>query len=418
MFLTLSLISTHTAHAQWNPDALAFSQSFYSDFPGAYTASAWNSIKMNFTIPQYPQGSLKIDLKSKHFKSGKLPGLIYLQKDKEGNLSKAPLMLHIPGIFSDIRDLQSFRVLDDFASRGFHTIVIPNPWSAQYIEEGAQDMPGYMESESTAILDIISQVKESLLQGDLVSDVHLSGNSYGGFLVAVIAALDAESPHPIVTGQTTITAPPYQVKHALNALDKLMIDFKDIYDNLSDLDKLVILQSYRSAKKETDLFLVARKLAPAFIAFPGFNEFLGRTMVAVNKMKQVGVVPEFKTESDFLKWSHSYNFDRYTAEFNPEILPLMLSEIGRIDYWIQRSLAAGNKRIRMISAANDFINVGDLHRMEKIPAENYILIPKGGHSGFTGFPWYKQFMNYIYGEPKELPRIPAPHLPPSPTPGH
>jgi hypothetical protein len=392
LILSLSLLAA-SAEARWPASVRATVLAYSNPFPDPHVATVWGGARADsLKLVNIPNAN-KVRFQTERFAKGSLETILSLRQSKDGRVIRAPLLVYLPGIFSELEGGQSLRGLSLFTERGFHVLVIPSPWALSYIEGRPENLPGHVEAEATIILEIIAQARQRYSELGYFDSIHLAGSSYGGFLSSVVVAKDAEG-QKLINGQTTIFGPPLRLGHGMARLDALMDAEAVTFRGISEADMAILYLNIAIAKKQGDVFPAAIRKAPCLLAFGGFQSELVKSVELMDRLYQFPLVPS-RQEANYNSWKFGLRFRDYVRDVAPSVADVM-SGADNLLVWLGRAEKAGNPRYRVMTAADDLLNLSTSWPTDD--PERIIVLPTGGHLGYMALPWFKKFLNAAYAE--------------------
>lgn len=396
--------NTLFANSSWSPGLRNHAKSFQNAFEDGFASSLRGACfnlsraysKMVVPIEDW-EGNTTAN------ESGKLPMKVGLQRGKDGKPRRAPLAFYIPGAFNNLSSRQPKRWMDELTQRGYHTVVFPNPWGTQFIKEKSHEAVGHVLNEGKAIYDSMRDVFSRLDENDLIlGPVRLLGVSYGGFLTAMISAWDAENPEPILSMDSTIMSPPFQLGETLDRLDQYLDATADPFNGMNIASKLLKFRNFCKKESQSELEEGQLHEAMGLVSYVGFHDMMVNSVKVFDKVKGYDKIPDRHLGSlspKFRKWKKEFNFNGYIDTYDSSIRDLLKSEKGTLKYWVQRASDAGYNRVRVLVAVDDFLNDGSKWDG---PKEKLITLPDGGHYGYRHLDWYESFINLAFGDEREI----------------
>ena len=82
--------------------------------------------------------------------------MIVQESSEFENAEAAPLMIALPGMFGNFRNRGARRLLQAFASRGYHVVVPSNPWSRRFIRDQPDFHTGDILAEANFVRELIA----------------------------------------------------------------------------------------------------------------------------------------------------------------------------------------------------------------------------------------------------------------------
>jgi hypothetical protein len=398
------LVFSGPAHAEWSDAAHKLADQFVSVFEDTYVATSWGAVHMQL---QLPSTSAKIEEKQISTPGYELPFhfkqalLRKCGKKKCGRVVKAPLMIFLPGMFSDIKSYRTDRFIDLFTDRGYHVVLLPNTWSPDAIAQRPRMLPGDIQPEATAMQQAATRIIANIHAdfGDVISSVNLSGESYGTILSSVFLDTDRRSTNSIITGSTTLISPIMQMNDTLDTLDESMDRVLPEFEKWNFSDVVQNFFGYLTAKTQTDLSAAQVHAGEIFFSFEGFNPNLVKTINAMEDTFHFGKVPVFKNDDEKKAWTDHTRFKAtYFNQYAPGLAAKYQGEKGSLAYWLGGSGWLTNGKLRVLFSLDDFVNAKNPNDARNTfrPADQ-IALPHGGHSGFLSYPWFDQFAPVALG---------------------
>jgi hypothetical protein len=389
---------TSTARAEWSPSALRWAERF-GDGPVLFdseAATVWGAVNAERYQP-YRIRYEDWELPSKEFQTRALPVLAAPRKGGQDYLI-APLMIILPGVFSSADSAGSLRLLRLFSARGFHAVAIANAWSSQYLAHLPLANPGDMEDEAKIVLRAIRSIIHKIGKQN-IAGVYLAGESYGAFLGAITANIDAFSPEPVIDQQITLMSPPLQMGLAIQNLDRGIDQTQALYENecYGNWETFSFAWELWFAESEASFSPELKKCCPALV-MNTFQGSLRESAELMNETKELGLVPSPEIDPEaYLAWRRSLRFQSFEETFTPENLGKIWGPQGSLAFWLSTTPLSYRKRIQVISAEDDFLNVGASWQQPGVVGpKSLILLPWGGHTGFEGLSAFDQLLKIVF----------------------
>lgn len=298
---------------------------------------------------------------------------------------KAPLYIYIPGLFSSVDDKESKRQLSVFSKLGYHVLTFPNPMSADdFLKKKPSFKPGHFTEEAALLYRAIKHHFRKLRDRGLIDGVvHLSGVSYGAFMAAIIAKMDAEQSN-IINGTTTVIAPPFHFGKSVLKIDEYIRESKGEFAGIGFAKKyqryLDVCHGRRPNKKD--------EWAQGIVIFHAFQERMINAMEVYRKHHNISGDPMGDPD-----WKENMVFMDYFNEYAPELLPLLNSDRSEILNWINEANQLG-KRVRVLTSDDDWLNdIGDWKQMDY---RHKMIFDEGGHYGFRHLNWWDELLEIDY----------------------
>ena len=360
-------------------------------FEDPYIYSVWGS-RRNLVFKENPGNVKRGKVTSEHFYKGEL---IYRFGKARKVKGKAPLMIYLPGIFSRLISVQNNRMLKTFRKEGLHTLVFPNPLATDFIKQGPKYQAGNPLVEAEVIYQAIRDLVAKFNQDEILNgEIHLAGVSYGGFLSAVIAGLDASHEKPIITGNVTVISPPYNFLASMKRLDELAESTEEEYASSGLLRvlkrSLAIFGLDGRGEVNEDHLWDSRGIVAHFVFKEGFIKALRR----YNKFNNQLNIPRKRKEYE--KWYNEMTFSGYYKKYAFDSYQELDSAKGVIDYWMDLYNRNTGKFVRVVTAKDDFLNDESGRDWDRYSLDQVVVLENGGHFGFRKEEWFDKFLREIY----------------------
>ncbi len=378
------------AQARWSSRSLSYADRNFGEFPGPRSLP----LETRGDLATVFGGGLrevrfKEDLDSDELRV-KIPQTF--KKDLKVFLRKqnhvAPLLVFIPGIFSNADDGIARGTVKWFSSMGYHVLTLPNCWSEDFAKAQPIFKEEYPGGEASAVMQVTKLVIAQALGKKNISSVQIMGESLGALTASVVYAKDSRSAHPIFDGGATLTWPPIVLHEAMKKIDEMMKDTDALYTtkchgSIKSLKtKWRILHGqylFRPTEEEIEC-------APSIVAQYSFRRELVKLAKIINKTEGLGrTVPD---NLDFRSFIKGYA-PRYVAALSSA------DRYGQIQYWLQEADAQAAKNIRILTSEDDFLNQHVSWNFAGLlgPDQSQLIIAHwGGHIGLTNTKAYEGLM--------------------------
>lgn len=392
--LAISFPGKSFSQGPWSADVLEHIDNYFHPLENGFVSTVNGQCRgPNIYYWQMVTRVQNFRVRSSYMASKELPVKIGLQKNRDGEVIKAPVMFIIPGAFNNLSSRLPRQITDAFTKLGYHTVTFPNPWGTQYIEEKPLHPTGSIVQEGESLYEGMRYIHQAFKEQDILSgEVKVYGVSYGGFLSVMINAMDAESNDPIINGDVTSVSPPFNLAQTLDRLDGF----------ISETQPFIGIGLFSTIRKGLGLCLLKEndsvdseniKNAKGLTISTGFHSNLISSLMAYDKAWNLGSVPHSRLGSYspvFRRWMKGMSFTRFYETYNPQGLESVRSDEGDLYAWMRRAQNAGNYHARVIVSQDDFLNEND-----ELPEDSYseetVILPNGGHYGFRSLNWYQQF---------------------------
>jgi len=420
IFIKIFVFLLMVAHGfcDWNPELRRLAEEYMAHHEDKFLSSLTGSCHYTDSfLKEIPVAIETWEVPSSMMEKGSLPVLVGLQRDEESNIKPAPLIFYVPGSFVNLDDSQPRRWMAEFTTLGYHTVVFPNPWGTQFVEQVPKGRLGSIQWEAESLYQVLKDVHTRLLDENVLSGtVRLAGVSSGGFFSSAISAMDAESQNPVID-EATLISPPVHFGRTLDRLDELIDQSREPYQ---DMFRLKLYWKYRnlcSLGSEDPVSEDDLTDAAGIAVFAGFYEELVNSVKAYDRVKGIDAVPRgfFNwLNPKYRQWRKNFSFENYFKKYNPESKEIVQGKTGHVYYWISRAYKAGFSNFRILTTTDDFLNDAALwagynenplrlefdsrygilegqEEWEEI-SDDVLVLQNGGHYGFRGSPWFNNFI--------------------------
>lgn len=399
VFLLVNVISNAFG---WNQKIHKSTKKHQHPFTDSFVSTVWGQCYAE--DPEYDSmpGKVKnITISSHHFFTQRMSAKIGKVTGANGNEIKAPLIVFIPGAFSNFDSDQARRFMKDFMKLKYHILVMPNPWGVQYATFEPISQVGNIESEALQLYDAIRESYRKLERENAIfKEVRLVGVSYGAFLVNMIGALNAKDKSPIPIKDITCFAPPYHLGKTLKRMDKYLAEGKKYYDNLSLASKLIKLIRICRLKKQREVTASLSNDAKLLTLYGFFHEALVKSLVKHDEIWSTGKIPYRQLgqlSSQYNRWKKELNFRKYFLDYAPKALKTIEGEKGAFNYYRNITKKYASYKVRVLISKNDFINDPGVWN-KKDPS--VLLLDRGGHYGFRNDDWFQNLLYSVFKRTK------------------
>jgi hypothetical protein len=308
-------------------------------------------------------------------------------------VQKAPLALICPGSFSNLSDSAGMRLVESFASRGYHVVVMPNPLSLDYINAKAAADPGHFREESQ-VLKIFAERVVRWIGPSKIMRVEWVGESYGALLATAAASVTRASESQLLQdARVTGFGAPIDLDQSTAKLDRLIAGRIGLIEDLES-EMLDIGWDYYWADNQSDLpdtGLSSVAYADAIFSVSGFQTWL------YESTKVFAELFGFAAPARDILFSEAHA--RYRRIHDDE-LEDRRSQESRLSFWLSDYAQKGGTRARYLSARDDVI-IQDASAWTAIEVlagtGSVLLVSQGGHLGFTALAWYQEFLDANFG---------------------
>lgn len=388
IFVSLLLLSS-VAFGAWSPRAIDYANQKLGYFPGP----AGLSPEERGALATVWGGGMR-EVRFNEDLSGdeqniKLPG--YFERDLRVFLRKqdhrAPLIVVVPGVFSNADDALARGTTKWFSKLGYHVLTLPNCWSRDFARAKPLYHDDYPVGEARTVMQVTRwAIKE--IGAENISSAQLFGESLGALVVSVVYSLDSQESRPLFTAGATMTWPPIALHSAMQVLDGMMTSTAKLYDDKCHnlIKRLETKWRILRGKYILDPTHDEIECAPAVVAQYAFRKELVKLAKTVNHVNKLGRnVPKDLT------------FAKYVADYAPRYRAALAAgdHYGDLRYWLSKTSARGLQNIRILTSEDDFLNdhqSWDMPGQLDSPQDQLIVAHWGGHIGLTDTREYEGLM--------------------------
>ena len=334
---------------------------------------------------------------SEYFRAGAMK--IMIAEPKKIHWGPRPLVLLIPPVFNDGFSGVNRAAVDQLTRRGYRVAVIPNPTSPLWVSRGPNYERGDLIMESKAILELFAGIRY-YIQDKNILNTQIVGRSYGGFIAAVVKAMDANSARPMLGDQITLIGPSI---HRQKSMDKFDRELDEQYQKYLEccstrFKQLRILLNLLGANNDSELTPATHQAMGPMFAYMGFQSSLIELAEELDRTESLGVVP---TDSEAnKKWRLGFRFAHLNSQFvSPQVLKRKPADWDNLSYWLKVISQRQNMKLRVISAVDDFLS--DPQDWQDTThftynSQNLLLLSWGGHLGYEVFPEYQNLLDIMF----------------------
>jgi hypothetical protein len=356
--------------------------------------------------PRYRSLAVEVEdfrVKSPAHRQGELPVKLGLQRDGRGLLIQAPVIYVVPGAFNNLNHKQPRALMEQFSRLGHHVVMFPNPWGTQYIAHGPVAPTGSFEAEGQAIYQALRRIHHSLKAQGLIlnNESRVYGVSYGGFVAAMIAGLDAQHADPLITREITIVAPPFHIGRTLFRLDDLIDETQSYVGiGLPGLLRRFAQVCYEARSNQGD-FDDERRLkdAKGLAASQGFHAELVVSLKALDRVNGWNSIPHRTLgwlSPRYRHWYRTLNFESYFQRYMSDAFERAFAPEANLYHWIELDHGLTHGRARVLVADDDFLNDYSWSVQSDFAGPETLYLHNGGHYGFRSLHWYREFINHTF----------------------
>lgn len=421
LFIVCLALAISKSFAGWDPLVISYAKTFDTPYHDGYLSSLAATCrlqKISYEEMMVPVETWKIF--AGNLEKGFLDVGVALQRDHQDRIIRAPLAIFLPGTFGNVDTTMTNRWMDSLIKLGYHVVTLPNPFGTDFVSKVPIAKLGTITVEGQDLYLIVREIFKKLrYKHALNGTVRLIGVSLGGFFGAIITALDAEHPNPIITTDLTVFAPPFHVGRGIDRLDEVVEEFRDPFQEMGLINMYFKFRRVCNLEDPSNPGQEILFDAKGLVAFPGFYNGLMKSVSVYDKVRGLHYIPE--EENAFSQWKKRFKFATYYEDLNPEGQKLVRGKEGHIYYWLSRAYKAGGPSVRILTTTDDFFNdpgvwgtmdsnplVGtelydlmlDQQEWERI-RKDVIVLNYGGHYGFREKPWFENLIRLSFGSKKD-----------------
>lgn len=408
IFLTLlALALSVPAHAQWSLAETSVQAQYFLDFDDPYAASIWRAANspwyMASDFPNYKEEELVLNF-SQSTKKYYIKAGTFLHKDSSGQVLKRPLMVFLPGIFSNFLTPTSLMHGLFFYSKGYNVLLLSNPWSKKWIVELDLVPMGDLDFEIKTIKKMVEAFKNKFAGS--TSSVSYFGYSYGAFMAAAVAGSSLDDFQNGVKGDavvdTYLVGPPFDLFDSMVKLDNLA---DQTYSQIQSTKSLLWpALSYVNKNSQSEISDKELKKASAVAVYGGFVENFADSLRTYGYVHNIGFEPPSLAPADQRKWKRSLRFSYWIKNYLPGYDNLIAQNKVRLEFWLNKAALSSN-RIRVLTSIDDFIN--NASNLNSFSNDNrFMILPNGGHVGYMNTNWYWDLLDQSFNP--QVPRAAFP----------
>jgi pimeloyl-ACP methyl ester carboxylesterase len=319
----------------------------------------------------------------------------------------SPLVIFFPGVFGNPASGSSVMVGRQLRRARNHVVILPNPWGSVFQRARPNFMPGDFEAEARAM---VRMAKHAIARigPDRISRVEFLGESYGGFLAPVTAAVLSQTGDFDVRSVTSVSVP-YHVGNAISAIDKLADENEDAFFEqgcrwkIKGIFRLVGF-AYELLLNHKDVETYARKsvgCSSAIFAYVGFQQPLYALAEDLSRRTRNADWPKDAGE----EWRRKLRFrDFGNLFFGRDTIQIISRDSANLGYWTGLLNRRGIET-RALVAADDPLNpppgVGTQRVILSYEKDDLLVLSSGGHLGFRGEGRYRRLLRAQYDAKNE-----------------
>ena len=299
-------------------------------------------------------------------------------------VEKAPLILYNPGLFQASDSPSTTLMAEKLSSLGFHVLVIANPFSVEYASRYPVAAVGSFDKEA----ELLNEALHSFVttHDEYITKVHVLGASYGGFLSGILAALDAET-YRHIDGQVSLIGPQVNLDNTTYLLDDMINESFATFS--PKVFERIVGNAMHYGLRQAHLKGLE---SYAFFKSQGFQDRIYPPAVAASYDR---LIEKRKADPELKGWQREIRFHSSLYLYTPENVELYESETGSLDYWLARAAKADQKRVRILTACDDFTNKCEWWKglSSEFQQPAHLLIRKvGSHNAFILSGWFSNFL--------------------------
>lgn len=376
------------AYSAWDEQIVNHASKYRSKFNAPYMDTLEGACRQK----NYDKKLIRGELFRKKFKNStlhqsELSYNLVLQKDDRG-FKKAPLMLIVPGAFTNLDEDQAIMWMQLFSKRGYHIVLVPNPLGVDFLASAPQFKLGDYLREAISLSELAKATVGELQSKNLLADdIQIFGLSHGAFIASILNYHLAKS--DIEISRATLMSAPVNINDSFNHLDNQIREVYTLGLSGSLVGTLYNYIKFCSKEKDDRFSNRERRWIKLITVVQGFQKDIVKSAKAYNELHKLDLIPtsHFKRK----RWEKELSFSGFFEKFSPELFELYGSESSSLTYWIEKTRSLGKDNVRVILSDDDIINPLDapLH-------EDFLYLRGGGHFGFHHTPWFREFLKLAF----------------------
>ena len=300
-----------------------------------------------------------------------------------------PLILLIPGMFSDAKNANALRLQEQLYAAGNHVLLIANPWSTQFTEFYPEMETGQRELEADAVIGALDRVISQELGSARVKSFALMGQSYGALLATVIAGRLPAKLQPLFDERLILISPARDMAKSTKLIDVLLKETLSSYESgCTDFFSKLDFLNFSKADPYTAPSAKVLSCGKGLVVHAGFREKLLEVTRTKEKVMGNSWIPTDSAAK--AAFERSFSMDQFLSLASPSVYAILhAGKTKTLGEWL--TLAKQNQalNLKILSASDDPLN--EVKGWQQDTTYSYggselQLLPFGGHSGFVSFP--------------------------------
>ena len=322
----------------------------------------------------------------------------------------APLIVFFPGLTEGNDHPYVDYVRHIVHGRKAHILVIPAPFSNDYLSANPVDPTAAYEAEARIAAELLRSVREKIGEWN-VTEVQFVGFSYGAFLAPLVARVAV----PKLTKITLLSAPISMkaIIHALDELDSALVPYPWEYS----INKAALgterLSWYGNKKQRlsfakpyfawffqygqiTNALDLGQRFGcnwPLMAKAVAANPAIAQLPIDSSRFPTIDVgQPLTPADQAFREFAEDVRFWKTIENCTPQNLPFYESAKDSLPYWLEGLDKSVN--IDIVVTKDDFlISAADWENSRsRLGSARLILLPYGGHNGYFASQWLKHYL--------------------------
>jgi hypothetical protein len=387
------------ASGAWRPEALQYASQRYANSPidpslseeeRGMVATLWGGgLRVLNPGPEVRALERLVWDPTRFEKPLKVVAKTHLIKTTNRYRVKAPLMVFVPGIFSDSGDISGRMTVKWFSELGYHVLVVPNPLGADFLRAHPKRTAAFPQFEASLIRYLVERAVIEWFGEEYVSTIHISGESLGALIAAATFA-EGFKDTKFSFSDLTLFWPPLSLNQAIHNLDywisKTGPNYRDhcapLIENFGFQLRVFFGDFLRSPKP------IEKECAPALVTQHGFKANLINT---ANIMRVESGVPPLNDDA-----SDRLTFADFIGEFMSESAMMEQRAELMLGHWLK---LAPNPNWKLLTSEDDFLNLGMEEQSFLKDSKRVIRAPWGGHTALTADSGYSTFIRMEFKRP-------------------
>jgi hypothetical protein len=401
LLLCIGIANANASSLFWNDKTATHFEIFETEVVEPYLKSIWSTCRSsNKNVAKKEDGELsykKLTIPSSYFEDGNIEVMFKFSPSS----ANKKLAIFIPGIFSEYRGKQSQNMTRRLYQQGYDVLHFANPLAIEFLKLKPKFKTGNVVSEAKSIYQGIRDIWKA--NNFHYEKVEVLGVSYGTLITSIISYFDSIEEKPILNnGYFTLLSPPIDLYHSAKTLDRLIETMLSHYTGMPPYWKFALkLLSICGADDLSELPDLTPERAQDIVTYLGFYHPL---IEGLNQQyenhgdpnhhgRRLGMAsPTYRRWVRSVRFANNINPDAIVDSWPPDLNLAQHKNAGQVLYWA--NLAENNKRVRVVTCDNDFINQ-TISWPETKPGQ-LVVLNGCSHYGMRADNWYLEFLKLAF----------------------